>query len=112
MDERRVEASVRRLREIRVFPAKDVTLTKAVDGLVKGLRREQRAVGGLEGAWGEVVPIGLSSACVPSGVRAGVLTVRAQNASARYRFEQWLRAGGEERLKAACASGLKRVKVV
>jgi hypothetical protein len=94
-----------------VFPAKDTTLTKALDGLVKGLRREQKAVGGLEGAWDAVVPAGLASACTPAGVRAGVLTVRSLNASARYKFEQWLRGGGEDRLKAACSAGIQRVRV-
>ncbi len=79
----------------------------------KQARGGRGRLGGLDEAWGELVPRELAGVCRAVKLTpGGLLTVRADDASVMYEMDQWLRSGGLAVLRAACSVGLKRVKVV
>ncbi|MGD9790009.1 MAG: DciA family protein [Phycisphaerales bacterium] len=105
-------AAVERVRGYRVRAEKDVGVGREVERLVGSVKRVARAVGGVERAWEESVPRAIGERARPEGLRAGVLTIRAEDSSTRSAVSVWLRSGGETVLKRACGATVKRIRVV
>lgn len=107
--ERRMIERLRRLRGERAWGA---SLSGEFESLARGVRRADRAVGGLGRSWAELVGEELARDSEPTGMRAGTLSVRCGSAAARHRLDVFLRGGGIEKLRAACGATLRRVKLV
>lgn len=105
-------AAVERVRGYRVRAEKDVGVGGEIERVVGGVKRVARAVGGVERAWEESVPRAIGERARPEGLRAGVLTIRAEDSSTRSAVSVWLRSGGETVLKRACGATVKRIRVV
>ena len=58
------------------------------------------------------MPESIRERCTPLGVRAGVLSVRCDDASTGFELDRWLRSGGEIELIKAAPTMLTRVKRV
>lgn len=81
--------------------------------LQKSFTRSAGALGGLDEAWGSLLPPELAGVSRPQKLTAGgLLTVRATDAAAVYEVDQWVRSGGLAVLRGACKATLRRVKVV
>lgn len=105
-------AALHRLRQVKVRPERDLTLTKPFASEEVALRKLRRANGGLVEAWASVAPEDLADQVALRGVSAGVATLAVTNASARYQLDRWLRSGGERELIRACRAPIRKVKVV
>lgn len=105
-------AALHRLRQVKVRPERDLTLTKPFASEEVALRKLRRANGGLVEAWASVAPGDLADQIALRGVSAGVATLAVTNASARYQLDRWLRSGGERELIRACRAPIRKVKVV
>jgi hypothetical protein len=102
-----------RLRTYRAAKGRDDSIAADLDRLTRGVRRRQRASGGIEAAWNELAPrVGAAVVGVVVSLSpGGVLVVRVADAAARYEADRWLRSGGLEALRARCAATLRRVRL-
>lgn len=107
-------ALVSRLRALRTDARgpRDSTIVGEIEQVTRALQAQERALGGLGRAWTMQVPEELSRVTVAQRVHAGVLTVVARDASARYDAEMWLAEGGLARIRAASPKTLRRIKIV
>ena len=62
-------------------------------------------------AWDRVVPGHLRGRAAVLGCRSGVLSIRCRSASDRFALDRWLRGGGEQAVRDASRSTVKRVKL-
>lgn len=85
-------------------------MTPALDALEKELKKRRRNVEGI--AWDEVAPPQLAAR---SGVEkltpGGILTIRCDDAAARFEIDRWLRAGGDAELRKQSRAGIRRIKL-
>jgi len=79
--------------------------------LRESLRRRERAGGASCSAWEAVCPQELLARTRVEGLRGGVLTVLAEDASTRYALDRALRTGLEETLIRTSAAPIRRVRV-
>jgi hypothetical protein len=87
-------------------------ITQEVAREIKALSAAHGAVGGLDRAWEGLAPGALAQTCTPISLSpGGVLTIAAQDASARFALERWLKGGGEALVRQACAKSLRRIAV-
>jgi hypothetical protein len=103
-------AQLKHLRQWRTRPDRDISITAALrDTAAKAedLRRKSKGAGE---SWESLVPARVRGRCHVVLVRAGVMTVKARDAAARFEIDRWLRGGGEQELLKR--AGIKRVKVV
>lgn len=100
------------LRTHRVRPERAGPIGDAVSKLERDVRRRQRALKGIGGAWSEVVPEDLGRRCELVGLRIGVLTVRVQDGADRFELDRFLRSGGLGSLISASPATLRRVRIV
>lgn len=103
---------IEKLRAWRTVKDRDCTIGVEVAKVAGEARRLARARGTAGKGWTEVVPPLLAEVAFVEGVsKSGVMTIRAQDAGARFEVARWLRGGGEALLVRACP-GVKRVSVV
>jgi hypothetical protein len=115
-DSAALAAGLQRLRSFKQRPERDVTIASLVETESRRLRQTQRATTRAAGAWDTLLasaqlPAGLASRVSVVSFRAGVLTLRATDASSKYALERYLRAGGEAALARLSSTPLRRVKV-
>ncbi len=84
----------------------------AIEEISAQIRSQQRRVSRAQVDVHEVLPEGLREMCREVTLRAGVLTIRAVDAGAKYRLSQWVRSGGRQELMRRVRAGLVRVRVV
>lgn len=110
-------AGLQRLRDNRVTPSRDVSMLPALDHELRRVRQIERSAVGTANAWDSL----LANAGLPGEMaarlrvvsfRAGVLTVRAADASTKYAMDRFLRGGGEAALARLTPTTLRRVKLV
>lgn len=100
------------LRERRVFRERTAALGPIAAAFGENLKRLERKVGGVSGAWAETCPNDLIRRTRVEGVSRGVLTIRADDAGTRYEIDRWLRSGGERELVKKCPTTVRKVKIV
>ncbi|MEZ6242436.1 MAG: DciA family protein [Phycisphaerales bacterium] len=110
--DRALAASLDRLRGHRNRPDRASDLAGEMASAAKQVKSRARAVGGIAAAWEVCVPDDLRGACELVSCTNGVVTVRALDATARYRLDRWLRGGGERTLRETAQAAVKRVRVV
>ncbi len=111
------------LRRVRVPAAADApraglggagagSLSAAFAAEARHLRARARSLGAAGGAFTRLVPGPIAERCTLVGIRAGVLSVRCDDAATGFELDRWLRTGGELRLITAAPTVLTRVKRV
>lgn len=100
------------VRRFRVPKRQDSSLAGALEPIRRALVRQQRAVGGMDTAWAELLPAHLAPLSSVSRLTpGGVLIIAVADAGASYEIDLWLRSGGLDSLRARCATTLRRVKL-
>lgn len=92
--------------------AAGLPLAAAFGAQARALRALARSLGAAGSAFARLVPESIRERCTPLGVRAGVLSVRCDDASTGFELDRWLRSGGEIELIKAAPTMLTRVKRV
>jgi hypothetical protein len=100
------------LREHRVRPGVDHSIAGPIARLRATLERQVRDGDDVSAAWDRVVPEHLRGRAAVVGCKGGVLTIRCRSASDRYTLDRWLRGGGEQAVRDAARSMVKRVRLV
>ncbi len=108
----RREASLAKLRRLRVRPEPDLSLAAAVAPLQRELTKRRRSGGAAETAWERAVPGPLRAKATVLSLSRGVLTVRVPDASARFGLDRFLRSGGQDALIGTSPVAIKRVRIV
>ena len=102
-----------RLRRWRSHRSRDVSISDSVQKLTLDARRLHKAVNALGVAWDELVPEHLAGASsIQRLTPAGILTVRTDDAAARFELDRWLRGVGEVLVKAKSTKTVKRIRLV
>jgi len=101
-----------RLRELRNIPERDLGLGAQFDSVRKQLKKRSRSLGAIGTGWAAVVPEELLVGAALVSFSRGVLTVRCDNASAKFNLDRFLRSGGELSLVRACPAGMVKVRLV
>lgn len=109
-------AGLQRLRSFKERPERDVSIGALIDAEARRLRQTQRATSGASAAWdklldGAHLPADLRARLRIISFRAGVLTIRAADAPAKYALDRYLRAGGQTALARLSPTPLRRVKI-
>lgn len=108
---RREGTQLDQLRAWRTQPSRDLTLGKEFAQVGQLLRRQERTLGGIGGAWADLAPPALRPKTTLVGLNRGVLTVRVADAPAKFELDRWLRSGGELALIKRCPAGLTKVRL-
>lgn len=95
----------------RTRPRATPTLSRMFLVQVPEMRRMRRQLSGIAAAWAEVVPAEIAEQVRLEGVTAGVLNVRAADASVRFQLDRFLRAGGEAQLLKRLPAAIRRVRI-
>jgi len=98
-----------RLRGFRVRADRGRGVGEDCEGVLRGLERVSRDQAAIVGAWESGAPDALRKFAWVSGIKAGRLEIRVENAGARHRVDRWLRSGGLEMIR---ETGKVRVKSV
>lgn len=101
-----------RLRRSRIAPERDLTLRTPLGFLGQDLKKRARQTGGLGGAWAALVPPDLAAHTTLVSLSRGVLTIKCDDASAKFDLDRWLRTGGEIALVKCAPAGLTKVRLV
>lgn len=112
MNVHRARAALDNLRRIRPGPRPVSTIQEAVAGFENSLARRHKSLGGVAAAWMSVVPPDLAGPAELVSMARGVLTIRVQDAPARFALDRFLRAGGEREVQRASPVTLKKIKLV
>ncbi len=99
-------------RRYRSIPDRASRIDAALEEFSAQIRSQQRRASRAQMDVHEVLPEGLRGMCREVTLRAGVLTIRAMDAGAKYRLSQWVRSGGRQELMRRVRAGLVRVRVV
>lgn len=101
------------LRKFRNAKPLNLGIGADVASIAKRVMRQAKASGGLHESWATLVPPELAGVTAPRAISAaGVLTVEAQDAAAKYGLDRWVRGGGLAQLRAAASVTLRSVKIV
>lgn len=84
----------------------------AAGAIGRELKAQARRVGGLGGMWAALCPAELLPHTTLVSLSRGVLTVRCDDASAKYQVHQWLKEGGETALIRRVPAGVTKVRLV
>lgn len=99
------------LRERRVFRDRTASVGPIADALGADLKRLERRIGGVAGAWTATCPPELIRRTSVEGISRGVLTIRVDDAGTRFEIDRWLRSGGERELVKKCPTTVRKVRV-
>ncbi len=105
-------SQIERLRRFRTPRAMDLSMDRALGAEEKRLKKQTRVVGGLGEKWEEILPPELALSSAPERLSGGVLTIRTADSAARFALDRWLRSGGEQLVKGACATSVVRIRLV
>lgn len=105
------DARLRNLRDRRVKAGPDLSISDPVAKLRAFFERQVRDGDDVAAAWDRVVPGHLRGRAAVMGCRSGVLSIRCRSASDRFALDRWLRGGGEQAVRDASRSTVKRVKL-
>jgi hypothetical protein len=108
----RARAALDNLRRIRPGPRPVASIGDAVAAFENDLARRHKSMGGIAAAWTSAVPPHLAAGAELVSMARGVLTVRVQEAPARFALDRFLRAGGEREVQRASPVTLKKIKLV
>ena len=99
------------LRQWRNRPEPDLTLANLMGGIAADLKRRERSMGDVAGAFTRLAPAPLRAGATLATLSRGTLLIRQPNAALRFQLDRWLRDGGELALVKACPTRLTRVKL-
>jgi len=108
----RASAAVNKLREHRPGPRSAPPIHDAVAAFENELARRHKSMGGVAAAWTAVVPDDIAGPAELVSLARGVLTVRVQDAPARFRLDRFLRAGGEREVQRRSPVTLRKIRLV
>ncbi|MCC6675768.1 MAG: DUF721 domain-containing protein [Phycisphaerales bacterium] len=112
MNPQRARAAVDKLRQIRPGPRSAPPIHDAVAAFENDLARRHKSMGGIAAAWTAAVPDDLAAPAELVSMARGVLTVRVQDAPARFALDRFLRAGGEREVQRRSPVTLKKIRLV
>lgn len=112
MNPQRARAALDKLREHRTRTPATTNVADAVAIFQRDLARRFKSLGGIASAWNQTIPTKLADRAELISLTRGVLTVRVQDAPARFELDRFLRAGGERELQKRSPVTLKKVKLV
>ncbi len=78
----------------------------------RGLRRDRGRIAGVAEAYLTLCPPALAVRTSLRGLNRGMLTIAADDSSARFNLDRWLRNGGERDIIATSRAAIARVKVI
>jgi hypothetical protein len=108
----RFSLALARLRDSRVRPERAAAIGPMMSAQALDVARLERRLGGVCAAFAETCPATLMrKAAVVSLVR-GVLTIHADDASARFELDRWLRSGGERALVKRSPTTVRKVRLI
>ncbi len=107
-----VAERIERVRRQRVRPDRATTLTNDFQIMSRGLRRDRGRIAGVAEAYLTLCPPALAARTSLRGLNRGVLTIAADDSSARFDLDRWLRNGGERDIITTSRAGIARIKVV
>ncbi len=102
---------LKRLREWRVAPERDLTLGAPLGEFANEIKRRRRSMGSLGAMWQQLAPPELVERTSLISLSRGVLTVRCDDSACKFEIDRWLRAGGEIELIKHAATRLNRVRL-
>jgi len=100
-----------RLRRFRGRRERETSIAPLVLSIDRDLKRQDRAVGGADDAWRQLVPKELADATRVVSFARGTLVVMADSSSSAFEIDRALRGGLEGQLRAALRAGSLRVRV-
>ncbi len=100
-----------RLRFWRNRPSKDLTLGFLADQVYRQIEKPCMQMNKIRGPFCQQIPEPLLDKCTLGGFVRGVLTVHVPDSATSYALDRILRGGAERRIRAACASPLRRIQV-
>jgi hypothetical protein len=104
-------SAIARLRELRVKPQRDLTITDLVRTYAKQASSTNKKLGELIELWEQHVPAALASRTTLISLRAGTLHVAVNDASTGYELDRLLREGLEQTLRSSFRGTLARVRL-
>lgn len=105
-------AELQSLARRRKLPETARAIGDDIEPLVRRLRNEDRRIGRTVAAWTELLPATVLARCRIDGLRAGgVLAVTVDGSSTHWALDRLLREGGQDRLRAATAGAVQRVRI-
>jgi Dna[CI] antecedent, DciA len=104
-------AQLERLRLFRGRRERDTSIAPLVNAVERDLKRQDRAVGGADAAWGRLVPAELLRLTRVVSFARGTLVVAAHCSATAFELDRALRGGLENELRAALRAGSLRVRV-
>lgn len=111
LDARVADASVGRLRGLRVREGRDLSLA-SLAGDARRYQRAARSLSGVARAWEAACPPALLPKTSIVSLTRGVLTIGVDGASTRYALDRAMRTGGLKALREASNAAITRVKMV
>lgn len=112
MTPRRAQNTIAKLRGHRIRGPRVGLVADQVAALEQDLSRRFKSIGEVAAAWSRLVPAELCRSAELVSMSRGVLTVRVQDAAARYGLDRFLRSGGERELQRQSPVTLKKIKLV
>lgn len=100
------------LRQSRRAPDAPPGIGAMFQAQAKQLRRLERSLAGIGGAWTELCPPALLERTCIVSLRRGVLTIGVSDSAVLYEVDRLLRTGAQRQLVRSCPSTLRKVKVV
>lgn len=107
-----VAQRIERIRRQRVRPDRAAPVTNDFQIVSRGLNRDRRRVAGVAEAYLTHCPPALAARTSLRGLNRGVLTIAADDSSARFELDRWLSVGGERDIISASRAGIARIKVI
>ncbi|MBX3353570.1 MAG: DUF721 domain-containing protein [Phycisphaeraceae bacterium] len=111
LEARAADASLGKLRTLRVYAQRDLSLASLAD-TARRYQRDSKRLAGACAAWEAACPPDLLSRTSIVALARGVLTVGVDGASTRYALDRALRDGGLDALRRASSAAISKVKMV
>ena len=99
------------LRKWRSRPARDTSISDAVQATRRGLRKGNRQSSSLVEAWDELVPSHIAKQATIVSIRNGVLEVATDGAAVAYQLNRLVRSGLLRDLQRESKGTLKKIKI-
>src|SRR5690606_1874176 len=111
LEARGADASVSRLRALRVYKQRDLSLASLTE-TARRYQRDSKRLAGACAAWEAACPPDLLPQTSIVALARGVLTVGVDGASTRYALDRALRNGALDTLRKASSAAISKVKMV
>ena len=112
MDDHAAASRIELLRRSRMLRPVAPSIQHEVLTQAGDLKKLEKRTASIAEAWGAVVPEALAAKTTIERLARGVLTVRVEDAPARYELDRFMRSGWLDRLRDGAKASITRVKIV